>query len=163
MCFGKHDRVWWAHGHVRPSRGCVYPTLKLVIRQRVTRPIHTAMSLGHIGVYLSYTIVCLLSDSLKTNIDSESKEEREDQSGETLEESLISTRRVIVQESEVNAILPTSSNDNLELGTEELTRVVSEMLEKVFEARLEKSREMLQGRYVDCGKKEDRSPLRLES
>ncbi|KAK5819424.1 hypothetical protein PVK06_024424 [Gossypium arboreum] len=71
-------------------------------------------------------------------------------------------RRVSVQESEVNTISPTSSSDNSELGTEALTQVVREVLEKVFEARLERTREMLQAGCVDCGKKRDRNPLRLE-
>ncbi|KAH1108406.1 hypothetical protein J1N35_012174 [Gossypium stocksii] len=44
--------------------------------------------------------------------------------------------RVSVQESKDNAILPTSGSNNLELGTEALTYVVREVLEKVFEARI---------------------------
>ncbi|KAH1107147.1 hypothetical protein J1N35_010915 [Gossypium stocksii] len=53
-------------------------------------------------------------------------------------------------------------SDNLEVGTEALTRVVREVLEKVFEASLERTREMVQGRYADYEMKRDRSLLRLE-
>ncbi|KAH1046363.1 hypothetical protein J1N35_037147 [Gossypium stocksii] len=90
------------------------------------------------------------------------KRYREDQSGKTFEKSLTSARCVSVQVMEVNAILPTSSSDNSELGTEALTRVVREVLEKVFEPRLERANEMFQARCVDCGNKKYCSPLRLE-
>ncbi|KAH1130230.1 hypothetical protein J1N35_001608 [Gossypium stocksii] len=71
-------------------------------------------------------------------------------------------RRELVQELEVKAILPASGSDNPEVSTEVLTRVVREVLEKVFEASLERNRKLVQGRCVDCRKKRDPSPLRLE-
>ncbi|KAK5771902.1 hypothetical protein PVK06_048158 [Gossypium arboreum] len=73
-----------------------------------------------------------------------------------------SSGRVSVQELEVNAISPSTGSDNPELDTEALTRVVREVLEKVFEARIRGPSEMLQVRCVDCGKKRDQSPPRLE-
>ncbi|KAH1121705.1 hypothetical protein J1N35_004865 [Gossypium stocksii] len=48
-----------------------------------------------------------------------------------------------VQQSEDNVILSTLGIDNLELGTEVLTRVVREVLEKVFEAKLGKHGELV--------------------
>ncbi|KAH1064704.1 hypothetical protein J1N35_029691 [Gossypium stocksii] len=54
--------------------------------------------------------------------------------------------RVSVQESEDNVILPTSSSDSPELGTEVLTRILREVLEKVFEARI--SGESVSGAYI---------------
>ncbi|KAK5772099.1 hypothetical protein PVK06_048369 [Gossypium arboreum] len=59
------------------------------------------------------------------------------------EEQSVSLRRVSVQELEDSAILPTWSSDNSELGNEALTRVVMEILEKVFEARIRESSETL--------------------
>ncbi|KAH1130606.1 hypothetical protein J1N35_001984 [Gossypium stocksii] len=47
-------------------------------------------------------------------------------------ESFASLRYVSVQELEGNTILLSSSSDNPELGTEALTRMVREVLEKVF-------------------------------
>ncbi|KAH1031260.1 hypothetical protein J1N35_043434, partial [Gossypium stocksii] len=58
--------------------------------------------------------------------------------------------------------LPTSSTDNPELGTEALTRLVGEVLEEVFEARVKEMGEMLQYRCLDCRRKRDHSPSRLE-
>ncbi|KAK5784126.1 uncharacterized protein LOC128283727 [Gossypium arboreum] len=75
------------------------------------------------------------------------------------DESFASLRPVSVQELKDSTILPTSGNYNSELGIEALTRVVREVLEKVFEARTE---ERLQARCVDCGKKRDCNPPRLE-
>ncbi|KAH1091547.1 hypothetical protein J1N35_018804 [Gossypium stocksii] len=69
-------------------------------------------------------------------MDSESKRDRD--------ESFASLRRVSVQELEDNTILPTSNSDNLELSTEALTQVVKEVLEKVFEAGLERTSELFQ-------------------
>ncbi|KAK5825911.1 hypothetical protein PVK06_020794 [Gossypium arboreum] len=41
-----HNRVWWAHERVRPSHYRVFPTLYFSdFVQRVTRPVHTAVSL----------------------------------------------------------------------------------------------------------------------
>ncbi|KAK8328024.1 hypothetical protein V6Z12_A11G223200, partial [Gossypium hirsutum] len=61
-----------------------------------------------------------------------------------------------------SAILPTSHSDNPEFGTEALSWIVREVLEKVFEARIRGTSETFQSRCVDCRKKRDRSPLRLE-
>ncbi|KAH1107689.1 hypothetical protein J1N35_011457, partial [Gossypium stocksii] len=58
--------------------------------------------------------------------------------------------------------LPTPGGDNPVVGTEALTRVVRDVLEKVFEARLERNRELDQARSMVCGKKRDRSLLKLE-
>ncbi|KAH1122056.1 hypothetical protein J1N35_005216, partial [Gossypium stocksii] len=63
--------------------------------------------------------------------------------------------------SKANAILLVAGSNNLKVGTEALTRVVREVLEKVFEASLERIREMVHGRCVDCQKKRDCSLLRL--
>ncbi|KAH1097931.1 hypothetical protein J1N35_014852 [Gossypium stocksii] len=66
------------------------------------------------------------------------------------EESSPSPGHVYVQESEDNTILPTSGSDNLELGTEALTLVVRKVLEKVFDARIRRTR--LDGPFkVLCG------------
>ncbi|KAH1130605.1 hypothetical protein J1N35_001983 [Gossypium stocksii] len=51
------------------------------------------------------------------------------------------------------------ASDNPELGTEGLTQIVREVLEKVFEAR--GTSEPLQARCIDCRKKRDCSPSRL--
>ncbi|KAH1030925.1 hypothetical protein J1N35_043099 [Gossypium stocksii] len=56
-------------------------------------------------------------------------------------------------ELEDNAISLTSGSDNPELGTEALTRVVREVLEIVFEARIRGTSETLQTMCVDCAKK----------
>ncbi|XP_052491106.1 uncharacterized protein LOC105791268 isoform X3 [Gossypium raimondii] len=90
------------------------------------------------------------------------KRDREDQSGKTLKKSFTSLRRVPIQESEVNAIWPTSGSENLDLGTEALTRIVREVLEEVLKARLDRHRELVKNKCVDCEKKRDRSPWRLE-
>ncbi|KAH1082665.1 hypothetical protein J1N35_022426 [Gossypium stocksii] len=78
------------------------------------------------------------------------------------EESSASPERETVQELEINVSLPTSSSDNLELGSKVLTRVMREVLEKVFDASLVRNGELIQGRCEDCGKKRDRSSPRLE-
>ncbi|KAK5784427.1 hypothetical protein PVK06_038951 [Gossypium arboreum] len=57
----------------------------------------------------------------------------------------------------------TLGGDNLELDTEALTRLVREVLEGVFEARIGGISETLQTRCVDCGKKRDRSSMGLKS
>lgn len=79
-------------------------------------------------------------------MDSGDRLKREDQFGETLEESSALPRRVLVQESEVNAVSLALGSDNPEVGTEALTREVREVLRKVVEAILERNREMVQGR-----------------
>ncbi|KAH1121357.1 hypothetical protein J1N35_004517 [Gossypium stocksii] len=79
------------------------------------------------------------------------KQDREGQFGETLEESLASSGRVSVQESEINAILPAASSDDPEVGTEALTQIVREVLEKVFEASLERTRWMVQAHRRSTG------------
>ncbi|KAK5819128.1 hypothetical protein PVK06_024089 [Gossypium arboreum] len=58
-------------------------------------------------------------------------------------ESTISPGCVSTQESEVSVILPTLGRENLELGTEALTWVVREVLDKVFEARINETSDML--------------------
>ncbi|KAK5825718.1 hypothetical protein PVK06_020578 [Gossypium arboreum] len=65
-------------------------------------------------------------------------------------------------ESEVSVVPPTSGSNNLELGIEALTRLVREVLEKEFEARIKETSETLQDRCVDNEKKRDHSPSRLE-
>ncbi|KAK5818664.1 hypothetical protein PVK06_023607 [Gossypium arboreum] len=50
----------------------------------------------------------------------------------------------------------------VEVGIEALTQVLREVLEKAFEASLERNRELVQSRCIDCGKKRDHSPPTLE-
>ncbi|KAK5794063.1 hypothetical protein PVK06_035256 [Gossypium arboreum] len=90
----------------------------------------------------------------KINVDSEGKQDHV--------KSSAYLGRVPVQEFEVSVISLTLGSDNPDLGTEALTRLVREVLEEVFEARVERTGEMLQTRCVDCGKKRDRSPPRLK-
>ncbi|KAH1106620.1 hypothetical protein J1N35_010388 [Gossypium stocksii] len=78
------------------------------------------------------------------------------------EELSTSLKREIVQELEVDAILPTSGSNNPELGTDVLTQAVRKVLEKVLEASLERNRELIEGRCKDCGKKRDRNSPKLE-
>ncbi|KAH1114385.1 hypothetical protein J1N35_007763 [Gossypium stocksii] len=66
------------------------------------------------------------------------------------EESSTALKHVIVQEMEVNTSLPTLGSVNLELDIEALTRVVREILEGVFEARIKEIGETLQARCIDC-------------
>ncbi|KAH1123144.1 hypothetical protein J1N35_006304 [Gossypium stocksii] len=75
-------------------------------------------------------------------------------SSEILEESSASPRRVSIQDSKVNVVLPALGSDDPEAGTEALTQVVREVLEKVFEASLERTREMVQGSVRIVGRKE---------
>ncbi|KAH1040288.1 hypothetical protein J1N35_042031 [Gossypium stocksii] len=72
----------------------------------------------------------------------------------------MSKASILGQELEVNMSPPTLGCNKPELGTEALTQIVREVLEKVFEAKIRKMSETLQGRYEDCGKKRDHSPLR---
>ncbi|KAH1108372.1 hypothetical protein J1N35_012140 [Gossypium stocksii] len=72
----------------------------------------------------------------KIDIDSDGRRTRQGQSGETFEELFASPGRKFVQELKLNAVLSASGSDNPEVGTEALTCVVREVLEKVFEARL---------------------------
>ncbi|KAH1121388.1 hypothetical protein J1N35_004548 [Gossypium stocksii] len=65
-------------------------------------------------------------------------------------------------ESKVNVVHSTTGSNNPEVGTEALSRVVREVLEKVFKASLERIREIVQNTCVECGKKRDCSPSRLE-
>ncbi|KAH1082983.1 hypothetical protein J1N35_022744 [Gossypium stocksii] len=95
-------------------------------------------------------------------MDSDCKQDRESQSSEILEKSFASPGVMFVQESEVNAVLPALGSDNSEVGTYASTQVMREVLKKVFDTSLERNRELVQGRCVDCGKKKDCSPLRLE-
>ncbi|KAK5838966.1 hypothetical protein PVK06_007716 [Gossypium arboreum] len=117
-----------------------------------------------ISLYIPYfgARLGILEVSSKFDMDFGFKQDREGQSGETVEKSLASLGGVSIQESEVNAIQSAMGSDNPEVGTEALTRVVREVLEKVFKASLEKTREMVQGRCMDYGKKRYRSPSRLE-
>ncbi|KAH1113572.1 hypothetical protein J1N35_006950 [Gossypium stocksii] len=78
-------------------------------------------------------------------------------------ESSASLKRETVQELEINASLPTLGSDNPELGTEALTRVVREMLEKVFETSLERNGDSVQGGCENCKKRRNRNSLKLES
>ncbi|KAK5844989.1 hypothetical protein PVK06_001139 [Gossypium arboreum] len=93
-------------------------------------------------------------------MDSGDKQDRKGQFGETLEESSAFLGHVSIQE--VNEVPLASGSDDLKVGPEALTRVVREVLEKVFHASLERTREMVQGRCADCEKKIDHSPLRWE-
>ncbi|KAH1056854.1 hypothetical protein J1N35_034919, partial [Gossypium stocksii] len=72
----------------------------------------------------------------------------------------VSPEHKIVQETEVKVSPPTSGSDNPELGTEALTRLVREMLEEVFEAKVKVNSETLQARCLECNKKRDRNPLK---
>ncbi|KAK5770460.1 hypothetical protein PVK06_046610 [Gossypium arboreum] len=86
-----------------------------------------------------------------TYMDSDGKHDREGQSVESLEESFASSRYELVQELEVNAVLPALGSNNPVVGTKVLTRVVREVLEKVFEASLERNRELVQGGVCGFG------------
>ncbi|KAK5846137.1 hypothetical protein PVK06_002408 [Gossypium arboreum] len=114
------------------------------------------------GTFRVLELDSILEVSSKFDMDSGEKQDHEGQSSETLEELSASLEHVSVQESKVNAVPPASGSDDPKVGTEALTQVVREVLEKVFEASLERTRKMVQGRCVDCGKKRDRSPSRLE-
>ncbi|KAK5825279.1 hypothetical protein PVK06_020093 [Gossypium arboreum] len=78
------------------------------------------------------------------------------------EESSSPLEREIVQELGANVSPPTLDSDNPELGTEALTRVVREVLEKAFKAGLEQNKELVQGGCEDCEKKKDRNSSMLE-
>ncbi|KAH1097885.1 hypothetical protein J1N35_014806, partial [Gossypium stocksii] len=52
--------------------------------------------------------------------------------------------------------------DNPKLGTVALTRLVRQVLEEVFEARVKVNGETLQARCLECSKKRDCSLLRQE-
>ncbi|KAH1031288.1 hypothetical protein J1N35_043462 [Gossypium stocksii] len=78
------------------------------------------------------------------------------------EESSAAPKCVTVQEFEVNASLSTLGSDNQERGTEALPLVVRDVLEGVLKSRIRETSETLQARCMDCGKKRDRSSLRLE-
>ncbi|KAH1074184.1 hypothetical protein J1N35_026512, partial [Gossypium stocksii] len=54
----------------------------------------------------------------------------------------------------VNAISPASDSDNQEAGTKALTRLVREVLEEVFEARIGAISETLQDRCMTMGRGE---------
>lgn len=56
-----------------------------------------------------------------------------------------------VQKSKINVVSPTSSSENPEVGIEALTWVVREVLKKVVVASLERNKELVQSRGVDCG------------
>ncbi|KAH1091963.1 hypothetical protein J1N35_019220 [Gossypium stocksii] len=71
------------------------------------------------------------------------------------DESSTSPGHLSIQELEVNAILPTSGSDSLEVGTVALTHIVRKVLEKFFEASLERNKESVHGRYEDYRKKRD--------
>ncbi|KAH1031762.1 hypothetical protein J1N35_043936 [Gossypium stocksii] len=61
-----------------------------------------------------------------------------------------------IQEVVVKVSPSTSGSDNPELGTEALTRLVREVLEEVFEARIKVNGETRQARCLECSKKRDR-------
>ncbi|KAH1107045.1 hypothetical protein J1N35_010813, partial [Gossypium stocksii] len=65
-----------------------------------------------------------------------------------------------VRETEVKVSLLTSGRNNPELGTEELTRLVREVLEEFFETRVKANGVTLQARCLECNKKRDHSPLK---
>ncbi|KAK5835799.1 hypothetical protein PVK06_011507 [Gossypium arboreum] len=85
-------------------------------------------------------------------MDSEGKQGRE--------ESPVSPEHEMVQEIVVKESLPTSGNNNPELGTEALTRMVREVLEEVFEARVKAYSETVQARCLKYSWKRDRSPFK---
>ncbi|KAH1121390.1 hypothetical protein J1N35_004550, partial [Gossypium stocksii] len=62
--------------------------------------------------------------------------EMDSEGNQDCDESFTPLEGETVQEPVVNAILPASSNDNPEVGTEALSRIVREVLEGVFEARM---------------------------
>ncbi|KAH1072287.1 hypothetical protein J1N35_024615 [Gossypium stocksii] len=55
--------------------------------------------------------------------------------------------------SEVAVVSLATGNDNPEVGTETLTQMVREVLQKVFDTSLERIREVVHGRCEECGKK----------
>ncbi|KAH1082991.1 hypothetical protein J1N35_022752 [Gossypium stocksii] len=59
-----------------------------------------------------------------------------------------------------HASLPALGNGNPELDTESLTQVVREVLEEVLKGRIKGTRDTLQDRCMDCGKKKGHSSLR---
>ncbi|KAH1114358.1 hypothetical protein J1N35_007736 [Gossypium stocksii] len=69
-------------------------------------------------------------------------------------ESSVTPERETIQEPEVNVILPTSGSDNPELSTEALTRLVREVLEGVFKARIRDTSETLQARSWIIGRRD---------
>ncbi|KAK5836014.1 hypothetical protein PVK06_011751 [Gossypium arboreum] len=70
-------------------------------------------------------------------------------------------RTWVVQETVVKVSLPTSGNNNPEVGMEALTRLVREMQEEVFKARIKAYGETLQAKRLECSTKRD-SPLKQE-
>ena len=73
------------------------------------------------------------------------------------EELPVSPEHEMFQETVVKVSPLTSGNKNLELGTEALIRLVKEVLEKVFEARVKVYGETNQARQLECSKKRDHS------
>ncbi|KAK5825160.1 hypothetical protein PVK06_019965 [Gossypium arboreum] len=73
------------------------------------------------------------------------------------EELPVSLEHEMVQETIVKVSLPTSGNNNPELGTKVLTRLVREVLEEVFEARVKAYGETLQARRLEYSRKRDHS------
>ncbi|KAH1114205.1 hypothetical protein J1N35_007583 [Gossypium stocksii] len=71
------------------------------------------------------------------------------------EELSVSLEHESVRDMEVKVSLLTSGNDNPELGTKALTRLVREVLEEVIEARVRANGETLQARCLECSKKRE--------
>ncbi|KAH1031660.1 hypothetical protein J1N35_043834 [Gossypium stocksii] len=81
---------------------------------------------------------------------------------QSCEELPISPKHENIQGVVVEVSLPTSGSDNPELGIEALTRLVKEVPEEVFKAKIKANGGTVQARSVECGKKIDRSPLKRE-
>ncbi|KAK5845774.1 hypothetical protein PVK06_001996 [Gossypium arboreum] len=72
-------------------------------------------------------------------------------------ELLVSSKHEMVQETVVKVSQLTSGNNNPELGTEALIRLVKEVLEEVFEARVKAYGGALQARNLEYSRKRDHS------
>lgn len=95
-------------------------------------------------------------------MDSCDKQEYEEQPCKILDESLTSQGRVSAHELEFIVVLPATGGGNPKVGAEVLTQLVREILERIFQASLEKTKEVVQGRSVECRNKRGRSPSNLE-
>ncbi|KAH1031877.1 hypothetical protein J1N35_044051 [Gossypium stocksii] len=65
-------------------------------------------------------------------------------------------------DSEGKQSLPTSGNGNSKLGTEALAELVRKVVEEVLEAKVKEIRETLQAGCLECKKRKDPSPQRIE-
>ncbi|KAH1098527.1 hypothetical protein J1N35_015448 [Gossypium stocksii] len=133
--------------------GCFKPHRKCRDRQRGT----SQNSDAGLSTQRSQTVLMECRHSKVSHMKNMDFEDEHD-----YKESFTSPERKTIQELKGNTSLSTLGSDNPKLGTEAITLVVREVLERVFEARIRKTSETLQARCMDCGKKRDRSSLRLE-